>query len=251
MVWGMWLGCAAVMPTAEVTDVTLSRITLSDVGVRARVDVSNPWWEPFTVESLAWSFTIGGAIVTAGDLERPVYVRPSGITTLEVPFAVAYSDLATATRAMTEPNVPFALSIDVHAATAGGPWHLPLAFEGALPKLTPPTLDLVDWSADVQGTDLAVDVVVKLGLPAGFALHDGAWELSVDAYRLGHGRFVTRPEGPLHLPFVVSTADTAAAGWSWMQGEAKQITLDLQGAASTPIGIVPLDLHQGFTIGGP
>ncbi|MEN0063739.1 MAG: LEA type 2 family protein [Myxococcota bacterium] len=250
MWWGMWLGCARFVPMAEVTDVGLSKITLSGVGVVAEVEVTNPWWSPFTVDALSWSFTIGEATLTAGELAKAVYVRPNGITTVEVPLELAYADLASATAALTAPQVPYALNLDVHASTDGGPMHWPLSFEGTLPRIEAPTLDLVDWSTQMNGTDLEVDLVVKLGLPSGFALHDGAWRLTVDEHRIGQGRFETQPDGPLHFPLVVDATGSTKAWWAWLQGEAKVLALDLEGAVSTPIGIVPLDLHQGMSIGG-
>lgn len=249
MWWGMWLGCGVFVPSVDVTSVELSGITMSAAEVTASVDVKNPWWTPFTVDALAWSLTVGGAVVTAGELQHAVFVRPNGITTVEVPITLAYSDLAGATAALSAPEVPYGLTLDVHATTPGGPWHWPLAIEGAIPKLSAPTLDLVDWSTQVKGGNLEVDVIVKLGLPAGFALHDGVWRLSVDEHRLGEGRFEAQPDGPLHLGLVVDTAGTSRAGWSWLEGSAETIALDLEGAVVTPAGIVPLSLHQSMAVG--
>ncbi|MEM6927880.1 MAG: LEA type 2 family protein [Myxococcota bacterium] len=250
MWWGWWLGCGVFAPTVDVTGVGLSQVTLADVEVTATVDVTNPWWTPFTVDALSWSLTVGGATLTAGELDKAVFVRPNGITTVDVPLRVAYADLADATAALTATEIPYALALDLHATTPGGPWHWPIAIEGAIPKIAAPTLDLVDWSTEVKDGNLEVDVVVKLGLPDGFALHDGSWQLAVDTHRLGGGRFASMPDGPLHLPLVVDSGGTTRAWWAWVQGQAGVIALDVDGAVTTPAGIVPLSLHQSMPVGG-
>jgi len=211
--------------------------------------VTNPWWTPFTLDALSWSMTVGDATLTAGELNEAVFVRPNGITAVDVPLTLAYSDLAAVTSAMSAPEIPFELTLDVHATTPGGPWHWPLAIQGAIPKLSAPSLDLVDWTTSIDGGNLMVDVVVKVGLPAGFALHGGSWRLSVDEHRLGGGHFSTEPDGPLHLGLVVDTGGTTQAGWQWVTGRAADLVLDLDGAVRTPAGIVPLSLHQTWMVG--
>ena len=250
MWWGMWLGCGAFVPTAEVTSVELSNVAMTQAEVTAWVDVTNPWWSPFTIDALTWSMTVGGAALTAGELKKAVFVRPNGITAVDVPLTFAYSDLASLPGALGGPEVPFALAVDVHATTPGGPWHWPLAIEGAIPKLSAPTLDLVDWSTQVQDGNLEVDVVVKLGLPQGFSLHDGSWKVTVDEHRIGEGSFAADPEGPLHLGLVVDATGTGRAGWSWLEGSANALVVDLSGSVRTPAGIVPLQLNQALAVGG-
>ncbi len=248
MVW-MWIGCGVFAPAVEVTGVGLSHVTLEDVEVTAKVDVTNPWWSSFTLDALTWSLSVGSATLTSGELDKPVFVRPNGITTVEVPITLAYADLAAATRSLGAPEVPYRLALDVHATTPGGPWHWPVAIEGAIPKISPPTLDLVDWSATTRDGNLEVDVIVKLGLPEGFALHDGTWRLAVDEHRLGEGRFASRSEGELHLPLVVDPGGTTRAGWAWVNGEAEVLSLDVDGAVITPAGVVPLSMHRALRVG--
>jgi len=264
MWWGIWLGCGTFVPWVEPTGAELTRITVfgadvmgasggepvSGVEVTADLDVHNPWWSPFTVDELAWSMTIGGTTLTAGELQKGVFVRPNGITRVRVPLTITWADFRAATASLAGPEVPYTLDLYVHATTAGGPWEWPVHIEGALPRFSAPTIDLVDWSTEVQGSALAIDVVVKVGLPEGFALHDGRWRLSVDDHRLGEGRFASRPDGPLHLPLVVDAGGTGAAGWSWLTGEARSLRFDLEGAIVTPAGIVPLEVHQAFPVGG-
>jgi len=264
MWWGMLLGCGVLVPSVEPIEVELSRFTVygidlageggdagaSGVEIMAVLDVHNPWWAPFTIDELGWSFRVGDSALTSGELERGVFVRPNGITRVEVPIEITFADFAAATAELSAAEVPYALQLDVRAAAAGGPWHWPVLVEGAVPRMSVPTFDLVDWSADIEGSTLEVDVVVDVGMPEGFALHDGAWRLSVDEHRLGSGRFESRPEGPLHLPVVVDAGGTSAAGWSWMRGEARAMRFDLEGAVVTPAGVVPLEARRLFDIGG-
>lgn len=246
------LGCGLLrLPSPEVEGLSLTHLDAEGAGLEVALAVENPLWVDVPLERLDWELTVAGGRVAGGRRAR-VMILPAGATTsVPVPVEVRYADLWAAAGQAGGPEVPYRVSLELGIVTPRGSVTVPLAHEGLLPTLRPPSVDVIDLDLGWDGAWLRLDLILKLGMPRGWVIPALDWSLEVDARQLARGSLEVGEQGTLKIPVRFDPRQTAWASWSWARGEARILSLALGGQLETPLGTVPVALRQQLELSEP
>lgn len=249
----LWLASCGLIgvPTASVEGVALTGMTLTEASMDVTVGVDNPMLVDLHSEGLRWSFDVGSQTVAKGTSSAPAMLAAGARSPITVPLTIGYADLWNAVgEGFSGSELPYKLSLELDAITPMGEMTLPLVYEGALPPLRAPSIDIVDlaWEVEADGR-LRVDLSLKLGLPESFSLTRLDWTVDVDGRVLGSAAVDVRADGALRFPVRLDPRGAAEASWDWLTGSARELRLVLDGTVGTPLGTIPLATRTSLVLG--
>ncbi len=244
-------GCGLLSsPIPSVQGLSLSHLGLEQAGLQIALEVDNPLWVDVPLQSLRWELVVDRDRVAHGERTAPLILSASGATVVPIPVEIRYADLWEAAKHTLQPEVPYRLSLEADVVTPRGAITLPLGHEGTLPRLALPSIDVLDVDLRRDGSQVGIDLGLKLGLPAGWVIPTLDWMVEVDARLLGQGALQVAEDGTLQVPVRFDPRQAALASWDWAWGEATVLSLRLGGDVQTPLGTAPVSLEQAIPIGG-
>lgn len=248
----LWLASCGLIgvPSASVDGVALTELGMTEAALDVTVGVDNPMWVDVHVEGLRWSLNVASNTIAQGKARQPAVLAADGRSPVVVPVRLSYGDLWGALgETFSAESIPYRLSLELDAVTPTGLMTIPMVHEGTLPRLRPPTIDIldVDWEVEADGR-LRIDVGLKLGLSEQFSLTRLDWTVDVDGRVLGSGAVATEGDGVLRFPVRLDPMGAAEASWDWLWGSARELRLALDGMVGTPLGTVPLNTRASLVL---
>jgi hypothetical protein len=235
---GWLVGCAPRLPSATIADLSLVGVGWEQADAVVRVAVDNPLWIEVPITAIRWTAEVDGGRVASGSGAAPA-LAADAITEVPIPLTVTWSDLGAAmTTSAEEVSYRFAAEIDVEGP--GGIYTVPVEQVGTMPRLSRPSVDLLDVGLGHEGTVMTVDLAFALGLPAQTSVDAFAWSVAVDDTTLGSGTAGVNADRALVLPMRFDLASAAGAAIATLLGRTTAVHLDLGGELGTPLGPVPL-----------
>ena len=248
----LWLAsCGLVgVPSASVQNVALTQLGMSEAGVQVTVGVDNPMWVDLHVEGLRWSLNVASHTIGRGEAKQPAVLTAGEVSPIDVPVRVQYAALWGALGdSFSGSEVPYRLSLELDTVTPTGLMTVPLIYEGALPPLRAPSIDIIhlDWEVEPDGR-LRIDLGIDLGLPEQFGITRLDWTVDVDGRVLGSGALDAPGDGVIRFPVRLDPVGAAEASWDWLWGSSHELRLVLDGAIGTPLGTVPLSTRASLAL---
>jgi hypothetical protein len=237
------LGCAPRLPSASLDGVGLVGADLQAVDAELRIAVDNPLLVEVPVRAVRWSLAVSGHPLADGAQTTAPALAPNAVTVVPIPVHVAYAD-ALGALSGAEAGAPYAIAAEVDVQTPLGLYTLPVAHEGTLPALEPPSVDVVDVGLGLDGAAVRLDLALRLTLPAGVSVRSLAWTVTSAERTLARGTAEVGPDGALLLPMWLSPTDAAAASMQAVLGGSMSAQVALAGELDTPLGAVPVAIER-------
>jgi LEA14-like dessication related protein len=144
-------GCAhlkpfaeAQKPTAEITQVTVSDMSLNTITLNARVAINNP--NPFKLSAAGLALDIRVADRTLAHVKQPdnhLTLSASGRTEVSLPITLRFSDIIAAGRNLKgKSEVPYGIDGEIDVALPVGSLKVPVSYRNTLPIPSLPDIQL-------------------------------------------------------------------------------------------------------------
>lgn len=236
----LWLAaCAPRMPSASIDDVVLVGVGWTEAEAEIHVAVDNPLWVEIPTRAFRWTIEVDGHAVASGAVAEAPPLGADTVTVLRVPVVMQYSEVSAAMATSGE-EVPVRFAAELDLETRAGRFTIPVEQVGTMPKLTAPSMDLIDVAFGRDGMVMQVDLALALSLPAETSVDTFDWNVALDDGIVGSGSAVVNPGRSLVLPMRFDLSRAASASIAALLGQASTLHLDLGGELGTPLGVVPI-----------
>lgn len=253
---GALTGCATVRqiasgtlarPSADVTAVRLTNVTLSSADMSFDVAITNPLAVAVPLADVDFSLASRGSPFVEGVTAFDRSISAGATETVTLPVSLDYVELVR-TLASVRPGhvVPYEASIALHLSLPGGQaLRLPVSKSGELPIPQAPSVGVssIRWDelslTRARGV-LALDITNTNAFPFDLSALD--YGLSLGRNRIADGSasrqraFEPGESAPLELPLEVSLASLGASALEMLAGGDAPYALDLGLTVGTPFG---------------
>lgn len=238
--------CAPQRPSMSLQDVVVESVDFAGTTARVRVALDNPLPVALTYTGPAYEVRLGDRIVASG-VGTGGTIAASATSSLELPITVAFGPLASL---LLEDEVRVELTGKV-SVTEPLSVELPFSWEGVLPRLEAPEVELVGlrWTDDeVRSGRVAWALDVRVEPAAAVRPVRLDWALTLQGEPLAGGRADVDSAGVLAVPVHV---DLGALGpWLSAVVTGRPAVVAAWGTVvfDTPFGEVPLEVRRGLSI---
>ncbi len=253
---GVLVGCAAVReiasqalarPSADVTGVRLTNVTLSSADLAFDVAITNPMSVPVPLVDVAFSLASSGSPFVEGVTAFDRSIGAGATETVTLPVSLDYVELVR-TLASVRPGqvVPYDASLTLSLSIPGGQaLRLPLSRRGEVPVPDAPDVGIsgIRWDelslTRARGV-VSLDVTNTNAFP--FDLSALRYGLSLGHNRVADGStsrtaaFAPGSTASLELPLDISPVSLGASVFDVLRGHQAPYALDLGLTVGTPFG---------------
>lgn len=195
-------------PVARVDSVRLVGLSFTGADLVADLEIENPNRIAVTLGGFDYTVAVEGRTLLTGVSRETLAIAAFATSRVSVPFSVAYDGVVTLIeRALEQDSLAYTLDVTVaFDVPVLGTVSVPLAYEGSIPVVRPPSLrvaSLAIASLGINGADLTLGL--RLDNPNPFAV-----ALAFDQ------------------AFVVG-------GQTWVDGRVERVTVPARGTADVPV----------------
>lgn len=256
-------GCPLLKTYTQKPKLHLQKVDVKDVNfagatLEALLDVENRIPVGITIGKVSWAVSIEGSHLVGGDLAQGVTIPASAHAPVTIPFQVKFEDLwRISQKYKDQDTAPYRLEGTMDLDTPIGPIQLPFHYDGTVPVLKIPEVDLarvqvrgVNFSgADVRfgfrvrnPNNLALNVQsLDYGLTlAGSKIANGRMPAMLDLPAKGNAAF----DADVHVSFL----EAATAAQSLASRSTADYAIRGSFAAKTPWGVVSSPYAKSGTV---
>lgn len=243
-------------PTADITSLRVTGLSLESASVEVGVRVANPYAVPLPVADMTYALSSGQATFLTGAAGAQGTIPARASRDFALPATIRFADLMQAVSgirpgAMVPYAVDSVISLDTEAL---GRVEVPLKKEGELPVPAPPTVsvDSIEWG-ELTFSNASATVNLRLGNPNAFGVDVSriAYGLSLGGTEvartdLAHAATIAPGrDAVLRLPLSFSPRGAGAGLFNVLMGRGASYGVSGQLSVTTPFGPLTLPLSGG------
>lgn len=243
-------------PTAEITSLRVTGLSLESASVEVGVRVANPYSLPLPVADVTYALSSGSATFLTGAAVAQGTIPAKASRDVALPATIRFADLMQAVSgirlgSMVPYKVDSVISLDTDVL---GRVELPLSKDGELPVPAPPTasIDSIEWG-ELTFASATATVNLRLGNPNPFGVDVAriAYGLSLGGAEVARTNLAQAATlGPggevvLKLPLSFSPRSAGVGLFNVLMGRGAAYAISGDLSVTTPFGPLTLPLSAG------